>query len=366
MKRWGSSKRLFILFLMCGCLWLAACSSGQEQASSPPQQEGQEQTAPGSENANQGELVKLRAAQPVDAISFLPVYVARHENFFADEGLSVEWVILGGGITPTQALVSGDFDFIDEGTNTLIAAMDKGQPLKMVQNTQVGSTVHVMAHPDFLKETGIELSQPLEEKLRRIAEYARQKPIKWAVSRPNSTSDIDVRNFIAQMGLTPGVEIEVVAVGALSSIAAAIANGEVQLAQVWPPANFALEVKGQAYPIIVQAKEIESHGLKPNEALAVRQDTMENRPDIVRRFVRAMNRANRYVVDHSPEELTEIVKYYFTNEDQEVLRKSVEFVQSLVPEDGRFDDEGVRLLIESTIAGSSLTPEDVSTNEFIE
>ena len=52
-------------------------------------------------------LRKLTVAEPVHLIGYLPLYVAIHEGYFAEEGLEVQVVQATGGAHVT-AVVSGD------------------------------------------------------------------------------------------------------------------------------------------------------------------------------------------------------------------------------------------------------------------
>ena len=55
----------------------------------------------------EGPLTPLNVAEPVHLIGYLPLYVAIHEGYFAEEGLDVSVVQATGGAHVT-AVVSGD------------------------------------------------------------------------------------------------------------------------------------------------------------------------------------------------------------------------------------------------------------------
>ena len=57
--------------------------------------------------ASAQELKKLTVSEPVHLIGYLPLYVAIHEGYFAQEGLEVNVVQATGGAHVT-AVVSGD------------------------------------------------------------------------------------------------------------------------------------------------------------------------------------------------------------------------------------------------------------------
>ena len=62
--------------------------------------------ATGSTDA-QVQTQKLVIAEPVHLIGYLPLYVAQHEGYFAEQGLEVEVIQATGGAHVT-AVISGD------------------------------------------------------------------------------------------------------------------------------------------------------------------------------------------------------------------------------------------------------------------
>src|SRR5438093_11207500 len=90
---------------------------------------------------------KIRTAVPGLNLNYLSVFTAEERNFFRDEGLENETIVIGGpaGIA---ALVSGDVDFSGAGGSGLRAAV-KGAPLKAILYQTEKPTWYLVVHPSI-------------------------------------------------------------------------------------------------------------------------------------------------------------------------------------------------------------------------
>lgn len=75
--------------------------------------------------------VKLRAAV-LPFFSFAPLYIAEAEGFFAEEGLTVEFVSLKGHGESLPALLRGDIDIGTMFTVGLLNAVNRGEKIRVV------------------------------------------------------------------------------------------------------------------------------------------------------------------------------------------------------------------------------------------
>src|SRR5262245_4459565 len=90
---------------------------------------------------------KIRTAVPGLNLNYLSVFTAEERNFFRDEGLENETIVIGGpaGIA---ALVSGDVDYSGAGGSGLRAAV-KGAPLKAIMYQTEKPTWYLIVHPSI-------------------------------------------------------------------------------------------------------------------------------------------------------------------------------------------------------------------------
>src|SRR5262249_60832328 len=97
---------------------------------------------------------KIRTAVPGLNLNYLSVFTAEERNFFRDEGLENETIVIGGpaGIA---ALVSGDVDYSGAGGRGLGAGA-KGAPPKAIIEQNGETTGDLIVHPRITQRGGAE------------------------------------------------------------------------------------------------------------------------------------------------------------------------------------------------------------------
>src|SRR5215472_3576057 len=96
---------------------------------------------------------KIRTAVPGLNLNYLSVFTAEERNFFRDEGLDNETIVIGGpaGIA---ALISGDVDYSGAGGSGLRAAV-KGAPLKAFMYQTERPTWYLIVHPSIAQASDL-------------------------------------------------------------------------------------------------------------------------------------------------------------------------------------------------------------------
>jgi ABC-type nitrate/sulfonate/bicarbonate transport system substrate-binding protein len=96
---------------------------------------------------------KIRTSVPGLNLNYLSVFTAEERNFFRDEGLENETIVIGGpaGIA---ALVSGDVDYSGAGGSGLRAAV-KGAPLKAIMYQTEKPTWYLIVHPSITQASDL-------------------------------------------------------------------------------------------------------------------------------------------------------------------------------------------------------------------
>ena len=92
---------------------------------------------------------KIRTAIPGLNLNYLSVFAAEQRNFFRDEGLENETVVIGGPVA-IAALVSGDVDYSGAGGSGLRAAV-KGAPVKAIMYQTEKPTWYLIVHPSITR-----------------------------------------------------------------------------------------------------------------------------------------------------------------------------------------------------------------------
>jgi NitT/TauT family transport system substrate-binding protein len=203
------------------------------------------------------------------SISNLTVGVAKTKDFFKQEGIDAEIVRMNPNVA-TMALVSGDVDYTTL-IGSVIGANLKGAKLKMIACSQDRTPLAFVAKPE-LKSV-----KDLKGKTIAVGSYG-------------STPDIVARMVVKHFGLDPEADIKVLALGTDASRLAALKEGVVDAIIVAPPVDF--EGQKMGFNILNRAGDIFRF---PYNGLGTSVKKISENPDEVKRVLRALIRANRYI-----------------------------------------------------------------------
>ncbi|HZU07897.1 MAG TPA: ABC transporter substrate-binding protein [Chloroflexota bacterium] len=328
------SHRYAVLLAGLSLLAVLACGSpppgAGETAGTPPT------GAPPAPPEASAAPIKVRMSQPVDALSFTSVYVARHHGYFADEGLEVEIFTTGGGGPDTQVLIAGDVQFNITAPSQLITAYQEGAPLLGVVSILNRVVVNAVMHREVAQARGIGPTTPLRDKLAAL------RGLTVGATRPGALTYQLALYFIRKAGLTPGDDVGLLGVGSGTAMIAALEQRKVDVIFNSPPEPQEAIRQGIGVMFIDNtAGEDPDLADFLQQVLLVRADYAREHPEIVRRMVRALVRANRWVNEHSAEELASLLREYFSQMPEETLLESVRAVRAAVPPDGRMTERGL-------------------------
>jgi len=212
---------------------------------------------------------KVRLSISAVDISFLTAGLASKRGFFRDEGLDVEIIRMNANVSIT-ALSTGDIDYTMIFASVVRGAL-RGMPMKVV-SSYMDSSTHLL------------ISRP---------EYKSLKDLKGktlAVSTFGATSDVAARMMFKQGGVDPERELKIIPLGAESSRYTALREGIVDVAVLSPPADS--EATRLGFNVLSRFFE---HFKLPFTGLGVNTKKLKEKPDEVKRMIKAALRANRFV-----------------------------------------------------------------------
>ena len=90
------------------------------------------------------------------------------------------------------------------------------------------------------------------------------------------------------------------------------------------------------------------------EALFVRPDWAAKNEDTVRRMVRALDRGNKWVAEHSAEEIAKTLKVYFPSISPEALLEAARLNKLAVRADGKISKEAAELAMQLHMSGGGM------------
>ena len=174
-------------------------------------------------NLSSGAQPTIRIAQAVDALAFLPIYVARANGYFNDKGITLELIIVQGGGPDLQALIAGSVDFDATSTGGLLRAFGGGIELLGVHNVVGKCIIDLVIRKETAGRLGITPAMPVQERLKRI------KGTIIGASRVGSLT-YQIAYFLAkEAGLEQGKDVTILGVGGGDSALAALKTGKIDV-----------------------------------------------------------------------------------------------------------------------------------------
>ena len=205
-------------------------------------------------------------------MSFLSGGVAKYQGYFKDEGLDVEVLQMNANVS-VAALAAGNVDY-NLILQSVVTANLRGLPLKIAGILIERPNHVVVAHPSIQK-------------------FSDLKNKKIAISSFGSLVDILARLTAAHFNLDPRSEVQYVAAGSSSARIAQLQAGVVQAAFVTPPGNLRAEASG--FKTLLRIRDLFPF---PVNGIGVTEQKLKNNRDEVKKIVRALLRANRYIINN--------------------------------------------------------------------
>lgn len=272
---------------------------------------------------------KVRIAVPEPNAAYMTFPLAQKKGFLAAKGVTTEVISMRGALT-IPALNSGEIDYLTDISRGVRAVIG-GFPLRIVACYLPRSSLMIVSRPEI-----------------KAVKELQGKTV--AVTAVGSTNFSVLQLMAKHFGLNPEKEIKVVAVGANEARLAALKQGLVDAIVVSPPWDFHAQKLG--FHVIAKSSEILSY---PQVGLITNDRKIKQRPERVKRVIKAGIRANRYI--RSNREGTVRFLMDWMRIDRDVAAATYESLLPGFNEDGSLPKDGMGLVIEETKRASKVTRE---------
>ena len=224
--------------------------------------------------AESPELTPLTVAEPVHLIGYLPLYVAIHEGYFAQEGLDVTVVQATGGAHVT-AVVSGDafavIGVVD--SYNFPNAAGTSDPIIAICNCVNRANVYLFARKGLV---------PGDD----MADFLRGRTI--IAGRYGGSPNVLTRSLLVSLGLDPDQDVTLLENSDASTVTAMLRYGQGDIGNGGEPQISEGVTAGYFEEPFVAFPDLGDYAYS---VIGVKQSSMENDPDTCAAFVRAMLRA---------------------------------------------------------------------------
>jgi NitT/TauT family transport system substrate-binding protein len=281
---------------------------------------------------------KIRISMTGFAGQFMTFPLAQKRGFLKEEGLDAE-ILRISAAAGRAALTNGDVDYSTGIGGTAIGGALSGIPIRVVACFVPAPVLGLVARPEF-----------------KTVQSLKGKTI--AILIPGGVAHFAARTMVKHFGLDSEKEMKYLAVGPPDARYAALTQGLVEAAVLGPPLDF--EARKQGYNILVRADEVM---VLPETGLVAGVRKIQDRPDEIKRVIRAGIKANRYIRanrDGTVQFLTEWLKL-----NRESAAATYDSVVRVYNEDVNVCDKGLRVIVDETKKTMKLT-RDVSYSEVVD
>jgi NitT/TauT family transport system substrate-binding protein len=261
---------------------------------------------------------KVRMSISAVDVSFLTAGVALKRGMFRDEGLDLELIRMNANVSIT-ALSTGDIDYTMVFASVVRGAL-RGMPMRVVASFMDSSTHLLIARPEY-------------KTIRDL------KGKTLAVSNYGATSDVAARMMMKHGGVDPEKELKIIQLGAERGRYAALKEGIVDVAVLSPPTDTDAQRNG----FRVLSRFYELYKL-PFTGIGANLKKLKEKPDEVKRMIRAMLKANRFV--RANREGTIQTMMDWIKVDRESAAATYDSTWKIFSEDGSISESGLKLVVD--------------------
>jgi NitT/TauT family transport system substrate-binding protein len=226
---------------------------------------------PSARPASALDKLKINYVEP--APYYDDLFLGIDKGYFAEEGFEVELVQAGGGVA-TPALIAGDLDFSSSGS-VAISAILKGAKLKVLFVTSDRPAFEMWAQAD------IKRLEDLHEK-------------QVGIITRGDTSEIAMRYYLTKHG-HPGDYVSFTPLGTGTGRLAGIASGTYAAALLGVNEMQELKASGRFEKLHLLA-DLSKEVRMVFSGLAVRDAVIAEKPDLVRRVLRAIVKGMHHTI----------------------------------------------------------------------
>lgn len=247
----------------------------------------------------------MRVSEVTHTVFYAPQYAAKALGYFEDEGLNVDFILTPGADKVTAAVLSGDVQIGFCGSEATVYVYNQGQEDYLINfaglTKKDGSfIVSREAYKDF-KLTDMKGKDVIGGRKGGMPEMT----FEWALS---------------QNGVDPKKDVNIDTSIAFASMSGAFIGGTGDFVTLFEPLALQLEKQGVGH---VVASVGELGGIVPYTTYNAKKSYIENNPDVIKGYTKAIQRGLDFVHKNSDKVVAETILKEFPDTSINDLTKIV-------------------------------------------
>ena len=248
------------------------------------------------------ELQKVELHEVTRSVFYAPQYVAISKGFFEEEGLEINVTTSGGSDKAMSALLSGQADICLAGPETGVYVVNEGKadhPIIVGQLTKRDGSYLIgrQPEPNF--------------------DWKSLKGKTIIGGRAGGMPLMTLQYVLKSHGLVPGVDVEVIDSIQFNLMGGAFDGGTGDYVTLFEPTATEFELAGKGH---IVANVGLASGEVPYTVYLFSQTMLEENSDFVKRFLRAVYRAQIWIQTASDEEVAMAMEPFFPDASLDSLK----------------------------------------------
>ncbi len=262
---------------------------------------------------------KIRISTPGDAAHFT-MHLAQKRGFLKEEGFEAELITISGPVA-NIALSNGDTDYFS-GFGSALRSILQGLPLRIVACYR--------PTPHFMLQSRPELKSVKDLKGKTIG-----------ITAFGSGTELVGRLMIKHFGLDPDKDVKFIPGGSSEGRLIRMQQGLLDATVATVPTDY--HGRKMGYPVIVRSEDLFTY---PFSGLTAHIKKIKEKPDEVKRVIRAGIKANRYMRENRDGTIPVLMSSYRI--DKEVASAAYDSFIKGFNLDGSMPEDGFRRLLDDT------------------
>lgn len=275
-------------------------------------------------------LIDVDLTEVAHSIFYAPMYVAIENGYFEEEGLKINLANGLGADKTMTAVLSGNADIGFMGSEASIYVYNEGEKDYVVNFAQLTQRAG-----NFLVARDITLEGEFDWNL------LKGKTV--IGGRIGGMPQMVFEYILKKKGIDPTKDLTIIQNIDFGITSQSFAAGTGDYTIEFEPAATGLETEQAGK--VVASLGVES-GMVPYTAYAAKASYIEKNPEVIEKFVKALQKGMDYVNTHKPEEIAKVIHPQFKETDIEVVTKIVTryYEQDTWKENLVFEEESFDLL----------------------
>ena len=281
---------------------------------------------------------KITISEVTHSLFYAPMYIAKEKGFFKEEGLDIDIITSPGADKVMASLLSKDATIGLMGPEASIYVYNNGQKDYAVNFAQLTRT-----DGSFL----------LGRDKNEIFTYDNLKGKTIIGGRQGGMPEMVLEYILKEKGYSitrngkdPSKDINIRTDIAFDVMTAAFVNGKADYVTAFEPNATELEMMNKGYILSSLGEELNTS--IPYTCFSILKSNLETKKEQIRKFVKAIEKALSYTLNHEANELVPLLKKDFSTSSNEEIEKVLTNYKKIKawPETTKFSKESFDKLID--------------------